>query len=170
MPTAPTPAPAPAPAQPNSEDPSTWPTGRLLSTAARLVENRWNEGLAGWGLTHAGFGVIAHLLAGPLSQHQIAGLTMVEDQTISRTLDRLERQGHIARTQDSNDRRRRVVSLTATGREAFVGVAASQLHLQLVDERIAEHCDLDAFRAALVALTETGPTEPMEPMEQEETR
>jgi DNA-binding MarR family transcriptional regulator len=145
--------------RPNGDDPSTWPTGRLLSTAARLVENRWNEGLAGWGLTHAGFGVIAHLMAGPMSQHQLAGLTMVEDQTISRTLDRLERQGHIVRTQDSSDRRRRVVSLTPSGREALVGVAASQLHLQLVDQRIAEHCDVDAFRAALVALTETEPTE-----------
>lgn len=171
MPTGPTAAPNGGPvatdavrtAQPNSDDPSTWPTGRLLSTAARLVENRWNEGLAGWGLTHAGFGVIAHLVGGPMSQHQIAGLTMVEDQTISRTLDRLERQGHIVRTQDSTDRRRRVVSLTASGREAFAGVAASQLHLQLVDRRIAEHCDLDAFRAALVALTETEPTQQEDP-------
>lgn len=138
------------------ENPSVWPTGRLLSTAARLVEQRWNEGLARFGLTHAGFGVIAHLMSGPLSQHQIAGLTKVEDQTISRTLDRLERQGHIRRAQDSADRRRRVVSVTGSGREAFVQVTRSELDLELVDERIAEHCDLPAFRAALVALLEPG--------------
>lgn len=139
-----------------AETPSLWPTGRLLSTAARLVEQRWNEGLARFGLTHAGFGVLAHLMSGPLSQHQIAGLTKVEDQTISRTLDRLERQGHIRREQDSADRRRRVVSVTGSGREAFVQVTRSELDLQLVDERIAEHCDLPSFRAALLALLEPG--------------
>lgn len=134
------------------EDPQRWATGRLLSTAARLVEHRWNEGLATYGLTHAGFGVIAHLMTGPLSQHEIAGRTKVEDQTISRTLDRLERQGHIERAQDTTDRRRRIVSVTGSGQQAFSTVARSQLDLELVDRRIAEHCDVAAFRAALFAL------------------
>lgn len=138
----------------SGDDPSGWATGRLLSTAARLVEHRWNEGLLTHGLTHAGFNVIAHLLVGPLSQHEIAGLTKVEDQTISRTLDRLERQGHIAREQDSADRRRRIVTVTGSGREAFTTVARSQLDLDLVDRRVAEHCDVGAFRAALLALVD----------------
>jgi DNA-binding MarR family transcriptional regulator len=136
----------------HDDDLATWPTGRLLSTAARLVEQRWNEGLAAFGLTHAGFGVLAHLMAGPLSQHEVAALTKVEDQTISRTLDRLEREGHVERVQDTADRRRRLVSLTGAGHEAFVTVARSGLDLRLVDERIAEHCDLGDFRAALLAL------------------
>ena len=134
--------------------PSGWPTGRLLSTAARLVEQRWNEALARHGLTHAGFGVVAHLMAGPLSQHEVAGLTKVEDQTISRTLDKLERQGHVRRVQDSADRRRRVVSLTDAGRRTFLAVASSGMDLEMVDDRVAAHCDLDAFRAALLALLE----------------
>ncbi len=138
----------------SGDDPRRWATGRLLSTAARLVEQRWNEGLAAHGLTHAGFGVIAHLMTGPLSQHEIAGRTKVEDQTISRTLDRLERQGHIERARDATDRRRRIVSVTGSGREAFTTVAQSQLDLELVDERIARHCDLPSFRAALLALLE----------------
>lgn len=137
---------------PPTDQASGWPTGRLLSTAARMVEQRWNEVLAGHGLTHAGFGVIAHLMSGPLSQHQVAGLTKVEDQTISRTLDTLERQGHVSRQQDSADRRRRVVSLTAEGRRTFLTVASSGMDLEMVDDRVAEHCDLDAFRAALLAL------------------
>jgi len=142
---------SPAP-RPPTDQASGWPTGRLLSTAARMVEQRWNEVLAGHGLTHAGFGVIAHLMSGPLSQHQVAGLTKVEDQTISRTLDTLERQGHVSRQQDSADRRRRVVSLTAEGRRTFLTVASSGMDLEMVDDRVAEHCDLDAFRAALLAL------------------
>lgn len=136
------------------DDPAGWATGRLLSTAARLVEQRWNDGLARFGLTHAGFGVIAHLMTGPRSQHEIAGLTKVEDQTISRTLDRLERQGHVRREPDPDDRRRRVVRVTGSGREAFAEVARSRPDLDLVDHRIAAHCDLDSFRAALVALLE----------------
>lgn len=134
------------------DQPSGWPTGRLLSTAARMVEQRWNEVLAGHGLTHAGFGVVAHLMAGPLSQHQVAGLTRVEDQTMSRTLDTLERQGHVSRAQDAVDRRRRVVSLTAQGRRTFLALASSGTDLEMVDDRVAEYCDLDAFRAALLAL------------------
>jgi MarR family transcriptional regulator, organic hydroperoxide resistance regulator len=145
-------APARDTAAESGEDPTRWATGRLLSTAARLVEHRWNEGLATFGLTHAGFGVIAHLMGGPLSQHEIAGRTKVEDQTMSRTLDRLERQGHIARVQDAADRRRRLVSVTVEGRDAFTTVARSQLDRELVDQRIAEHCDLASFRAALLAL------------------
>lgn len=137
---------------PAGDDVSAWPTGRLLSTAARVVEHRWNEGLADFGLTHAGFGVLAHLMTGPLSQHEVAGRTRVEDQTMSRTLDRLEREGHVERVQDARDRRRRLVSLTPTGRRTFVAVAGSGLDLRLVDEEVARHCDLDAFRAALVAL------------------
>lgn len=31
-----------------------WPTGRLLTTAARLVEHAWNERLVDIGVTHAG--------------------------------------------------------------------------------------------------------------------
>jgi DNA-binding MarR family transcriptional regulator len=146
---------SPAPPPPTDQA-SGWPTGRLLSTAARMVEQRWNEVLAGHGLTHAGFGVIAHLMSGPLSQHEVAGLTKVEDQTISRTLDTLERQGHVSRQQDSADRRRRVVSLTAEGRRTFLTVASSGMDLEMVDDRVAEHCDLDAFRAALLALLAPG--------------
>ncbi|MFC3688092.1 MarR family winged helix-turn-helix transcriptional regulator [Aquipuribacter hungaricus] len=142
------------------DHPSGWPTGRLLSTAARLVEQRWNEALARFDLTHAGFGVVAHLMAGPLSQHQVAGLTKVEDQTISRTLDKLERQGHVRRELDATDRRRRVVTVTPEGRRAFAAIAASGMDLEMVDDRVAEHCDLDDFRAALVALLEPGTDAP----------
>ena len=35
------------------EDPASWPTGRLLSTAARLVEHAWAEHLESVGITHA---------------------------------------------------------------------------------------------------------------------
>lgn len=134
------------------DDVATWPTGRLLSTAARMVEQRWNEGLAAYGLTHAGFAALAHLSTGPMTQHQVAELTHVEDQTMSRTLDRLQREGHVSRSEDPDDRRRRVVALTDSGRAAFVAVLDDGPDLRIVDDTVAAHTDLAGFRRALAAL------------------
>ncbi|WP_414171252.1 MarR family winged helix-turn-helix transcriptional regulator [Clavibacter tessellarius] len=70
---------------------ASWPTGRLLSTAARAVEHAWAEALTTLGVTHAGL-IALHLLRdGPLSQIQLARSAHVETQTMSRTLERLER-------------------------------------------------------------------------------
>lgn len=92
-----------------------WPTGRLLSTAARLVEHAWAEALEKRGLTHAGL-IVLHLLdGGPLGQTELAARARVETQTMSRTIERLERAGLVARTQDAADKRRHVVSRTAAG-------------------------------------------------------
>ena len=96
-----------------------WPTGRLLSTAARLVEHAWAEALEQRGLTHAGL-IVLHLLdSGPLSQAELATRARVEAQTMSRTIERLEREGLITRTQDAADRRRHVVSRTESGARAW---------------------------------------------------
>jgi DNA-binding MarR family transcriptional regulator len=96
-----------------------WPTGRLLSTAARLVEHAWAQALDERGLTHAGI-IALHLLdAGPLSQTELARTARVENQTMSRTVERLEREGLVERQPDPTDRRRHVVTRTAAGLEAW---------------------------------------------------
>lgn len=96
-----------------------WPTGRLLSTASRLVEHAWLDALAELGLTHAGL-IVLHLLdVGPASQVALAGLARVEAQTMSRTIDRLEREGFVERHPDAADRRRRVVERTPSGGAVF---------------------------------------------------
>ena len=92
-----------------------WPTGRLLATAARLVEHAWADTLSGLGLTHAGL-VALHLLSdGPLSQTELARIARVETQTMSRTLERLQREGYVARARHTDDARRRVVTRTPAG-------------------------------------------------------
>ncbi|PNI09982.1 MarR family transcriptional regulator [Arthrobacter sp. AFG7.2] len=96
-----------------------WPTGRLLSTAARLVEHSWNEKLGAIGLTHAGVIAIEVLDAqGPMTQAQLAQYVRVQAQTMGKTLSRLESHGHIVRVRSTSDRRSHVVSLTEQGREA----------------------------------------------------
>ncbi|MEP6478720.1 MAG: MarR family transcriptional regulator [Rhodoglobus sp.] len=96
-----------------------WPTGRLLSTAARLVEHAWVEALEARGLTHAGLIALHFLDGAPLSQTELARLAKVETQTMSRTVERLERAGFVARAADERDRRRQIVTLTDAGREAW---------------------------------------------------
>lgn len=74
-----------------------WPTGRLLSTAARLVEHSWEDILRSQNMTHAGL-ISLHTIADrPASQRDIAKASRVTDQTISRTIDRLERAGYVTR-------------------------------------------------------------------------
>jgi DNA-binding MarR family transcriptional regulator len=84
-----------------------------------LVEHSWTEALAELGLTHAGI-IALHLLDnGTLGQTELAHQARVEVQTMSRTIDRLERQGFVERTQDPADRRRQIISRTPAGDDAW---------------------------------------------------
>ncbi len=97
-----------------------WPTGRLLSTAARLVEHSWEKVLRSQDMTHAGL-IVLHSIAGggAASQRDIAKNARVTDQTMSRTIDRLERSGYVTRDTDPRDERRRVIAITDAGRLTY---------------------------------------------------
>ncbi len=127
-------------------DMSTWPTGRLLSMASRLVEHTWIERLAEAGLTHAGLIVLDLLQPGAVSQRELAGRARVQEQTMSRTLERLEREGLIARSQDPADRRRTLVATTPAGTNAW------QTARSLEGEVFPRATDPEAFRGELLAV------------------
>jgi DNA-binding MarR family transcriptional regulator len=123
-----------------------WPTGRLLSTAARLVEHAWVAALEQHKLTHAGV-IALHLLdAGPLSQTDLARRARVETQTMSRTIERLEREGLVERQPDPADRRRQVVTRTSAGHEAWTATRS------LEAEVFPELDDQAALRATLLEI------------------
>jgi MarR family transcriptional regulator, organic hydroperoxide resistance regulator len=92
-----------------------WVTGRLLGTAARLVEQAWNVRLREHGVSHAGLIVLSTLGRGPSSQRELASDQHVTEQTIGRTIAHLEATGHVIRRLDPTDRRRRFVALTDSG-------------------------------------------------------
>ncbi len=97
-------------------DIDSWTTERLLTTAARLTENAWNERLLSLGITHAAFITLRAIEAhGPLSQVELAEQLHVTAQTVGRTLARLQQQGLVARQSSESDRRTSVVSLTDLG-------------------------------------------------------
>ncbi len=100
-------------------DPSQWPTGRLLSAAARRMENGWNAYLAGWNLNHASLPALAILMAGPLSQRELAAALGVTEQTTSRIVAGLERHGYVTRERHTDDRRVRLLAATPTGRRVM---------------------------------------------------
>jgi DNA-binding MarR family transcriptional regulator len=100
-----------------------WPIGRLLSTAARLVEHAWQEALEKRDLTHAGL-IALHLLdGGPLDQTELAQRARVE------AVDRLERSGFVTRAKDLTDRRRRQIVRTAEGDQTLEATRALEAEL-----------------------------------------
>jgi MarR family transcriptional regulator, organic hydroperoxide resistance regulator len=129
-------------------DMDSWPTGRLLPTAARLVEHSWNEKLAGAVLTHAGVIALDVLTAArePMTQARIAQIIRVQSQTMGKTLSRLEARGYIRREPSPSDRRSQVVSITDAG--ARVVNEARE-----VDRAVPEHAAVDADRLRKELLT-----------------
>lgn len=132
-----------------ADDLADWSLGRLLSTAARRVEHAWNRTLAERDLTHAGLVVLQALSAGAATQRELARSSRVEEQTMARVLERLERTGHITRSPDPADRRRRLVTRTAAGEAATADLAESDVADRLVAGPLT---DPAAFRAELVRL------------------
>ncbi|CDQ42518.1 MarR family winged helix-turn-helix transcriptional regulator [Mycolicibacterium neoaurum] len=96
-----------------------WPTGRLLSMAARLVEQSWEHVLGEYDLSSAGLVVLHVVATGPATQREIAHACRVTDQTASRTVERLERLGYVSRQVDPRDERRKTVTSTAAGRGVY---------------------------------------------------
>ncbi len=96
-----------------------WPTGRLLSMAARLVEQSWEHILGEYDLSSAGLVVLHVVASGPATQREIARACRVTDQTASRTVERLERLGYVSRQVDQRDERRKTVTSTPMGRRVY---------------------------------------------------
>jgi MarR family transcriptional regulator, organic hydroperoxide resistance regulator len=102
--------------RPPAVDPD-WHIGRLLTAAARMVEQAFDADIAELGITHAGFRVLDALADGPLPQHMLAVRCQVQAQTLSRILDGLERDAYVVRQRDDRDRRRVLVQQTTTGKD-----------------------------------------------------
>jgi MarR family transcriptional regulator, organic hydroperoxide resistance regulator len=125
-----------------------WPTGRLLSTAARLVEHSWEKVLRGHDMTYAGLIVLHSIARCPASQRDIARAARVTDQTMSRTVDRLERSGFVTRGTDPHDERRRVIAITEAGRTTFEKLST----LEKEDALTVDVGDITALREQLLLL------------------
>ncbi len=142
-------------------DPSTWPTGRLLSSAARRVEREFNAHLDAWDLNHASLPVLVHLSVQDHSQRELASATGVTEQTMSRILARVERLGYVTRKPHPEDRRRHVIALTDTGADVLREAADRERSEAMVAQGLSTE-DMRELRRLLAAVIAAHPDPPDE--------
>lgn len=108
-------------------DTAHWSTSRLLSTAARLNENRDNERLRSLGVTHSGVTILRILASTEtMSQVKLAQIVRVQAQTVGKALERLENRALVHRRKSETDRRVTYVEITAAGRELLDDVQQAE--------------------------------------------
>lgn len=101
----------------------------LLARLGSLAARSWSAFLDGHGITQNQYAVMIVLAEqGPLGQHRLAELAAMDARNIVAVLDSLTAAGLAERRPHDTDRRRRVVTLTASGARLIdtVGQAAAQ--------------------------------------------
>jgi MarR family transcriptional regulator, transcriptional regulator for hemolysin len=89
-----------------------------LAVAGRLLRTRADAELADLGVGAPGLGVLLRLAeADGLTQAELSRRQRVEAPTMSRMVDRLERDGLVERRADPDDRRASRIALTGAGRD-----------------------------------------------------
>ncbi|MBT2585587.1 MarR family winged helix-turn-helix transcriptional regulator [Arthrobacter sp. ISL-95] len=125
-----------------------WPTSRLLSTAARLVELAWNDRLRPLGLTYpAVLTLDAVATAGPITPGDLARSVRVQAQTMGPLLTRLESRGYILRQPNRFDRRSQLISITELGQTLL-----EQSHRQETNVLSVINLDSEGLREELLAI------------------
>jgi len=102
--------------------------GYLINRAARAFANRLATELRPFDVGIGQWAVLLHLWGNDgMTQAQLARRVAIEQPTMVRTIDRMERDGLVARAPDPNDRRASRITLTEHGwalRDALVPLAA----------------------------------------------
>src|SRR5882672_3339347 len=94
--------------------------GFLLHDIARLMRKRFDQRARGLGLTRAQWQVLAHLARHEgINQAGLAEILEIEPITLGRLVDRMADSGWLERRADPNDRRARLLYLTAKARPVF---------------------------------------------------
>lgn len=102
--------------------------GYLVNRVARAFANRLAAELRTFDVGIGQWAVLMHLWANDgMTQAQLARRVAIEQPTMVRTIDRMERDGLVTRTPDPNDRRASRITLTERGlalRDRLVPLAA----------------------------------------------
>jgi len=108
----------------------------LLQVRERFMD-RFRPNLQRHGITEQQWRVIRLLFASPpLEPRQIGALTRISSPSLAGILARMERQGLITRQQDSHDKRRQRVQLTARARRiaSRMAPAINAIYAQLFEQ------------------------------------
>jgi DNA-binding MarR family transcriptional regulator len=120
-----------------SEDPELAPflrnPGFLLSRVGTAVQSEFKEVLSRWGLKPLHFLVLSVLQRdGGASQQKLCNRLAIDSGNMVQLLDHLERLALARRARDPADRRRHIVTITATGDETLTAIRAAveELHAE----------------------------------------
>jgi MarR family transcriptional regulator, 2-MHQ and catechol-resistance regulon repressor len=111
------------PSQPDTSGVHLW---LVLWKASRTLHAHADQSIESLQMCQSDFGVLEALLhKGPLPIKSLGEKVLLTSGSITSAIDRLEQRGWVERSTDGNDRRSRIVRLTADGRktirEAFIG-------------------------------------------------
>jgi len=125
-----------------------------VQRAARAVARHYDELLRPVGLTNGQFSILMSLnRPEPPQLGSVATLLGLDRTTLTANLKPLERRGLLKVTVDPEDKRGRRISLTAKGRAALIEAMPIWRDAQSQIARRMKLIDVDAFRAALLALS-----------------
>jgi DNA-binding MarR family transcriptional regulator len=135
-----------------SSDVSPFEVGQLYLELHRHLHRFVDQKMTSAGLSLARAKVLLRLREnGPMNQATLAGLLGLAPRSVTEAIDWLERDELVVRTLDANDRRARIVALTAAGLQACG--AAETARLQAMNETFGRLPPAD--RATLAALLTT---------------
>jgi DNA-binding MarR family transcriptional regulator len=125
-----------------------------VQRAARAVARHYDELLRPVGLTNGQFSILMSLnRPEPPQLGSVATLLGLDRTTLTANLKPLERRGLLKVTVDPEDKRGRRISLTAKGRAALIEAMPIWRDAQSQIARRMKLMDVEAFRAALLALS-----------------
>ena len=124
-----------------------WQIGVQLVQLGRGWRRVLDEELARYGLTDATWRPLFHLgrLGDGIRQSELAEALGIQGPSLVRLLDNLERDGLIARHENRDDRRAKILTMTEAGRRIYQQV-------QAVTERVGDRLLADADAQDLAAL------------------
>jgi MarR family transcriptional regulator for hemolysin len=109
-----------------------------------------NEELAPLGVTHQQWTVLLHLVRDPtVSQAALADRLGIEPPTLCRILDRMERDGWIARRPSPEDRRRNRIHLEPRVEPVWKRIVECAQQVRARATRDIDPADLDALQRTL---------------------
>jgi len=123
--------------------------GFLLSRVGTAVQAGFKDVLGGWGIRPLHFVLLNTLERSPASsQQELCQALRIDSGNIVAMIDQLESLGFARRTRDETDRRRQLVSITATGQDALEKIRAA---VEKYDDQFFRPLD-DSQRGTLARL------------------
>jgi len=99
-----------------------------LYQCANLLHKTGTRAVEAEGLTTQQWAVLGALSQRAMSVGELAEYLLVSRQNLSGLLSRMERDGHVKSAPDGEDRRSRLVSMTASGRRVWEKRAQPKIH------------------------------------------